>query len=104
MIVNQGKNKVTPAEISRQLLKDPHSISQLLVRMEKRGLVKNIKGLPRKNMIRVKLTSKGQKAFKNSLESNNLGKIFSILSEDEKEQFHLYCEKIREMAMSVLPK
>ena len=49
LIVHEAKNQTTPTEISRQLLKDHHSISQLLDRMEKKGLIRKTKGFHRKN-------------------------------------------------------
>ena len=56
-----GKD-VTPAKISRMLLREPHSISGILMRMEKQGLIKRAKNMERKNLIRVTLTSKGETA------------------------------------------
>jgi DNA-binding MarR family transcriptional regulator len=98
LVVHESKNKTTPAEISRQLMKDPHSISQLLGRMEKRGLLRNTKGFRRKNMIRVSLTKKGNEAFVNSTKGKNIGKIMAVLSEEEKKQLGVYLEKLQEKA------
>jgi DNA-binding MarR family transcriptional regulator len=102
LVVHEAKNKITPAEISRQLLKDHHSISQLLGRMEKRGLIRNIKGYRRKNMIRVSLTRKGHEAFINSTKGKNINKIMAVLSESERKQLELYLEKLREKAIEEL--
>jgi len=51
--------RATPSEISRRLLREPHSISGLLRRMEGKGLVKRVKDLDRRNLIRVTITKKG---------------------------------------------
>ena len=99
LVVNAAKKGITPAEISRQLLKDPHSISQLLRRMEKKGLLQNIKGIPKKNMIQVKLTEKGQEAYKLSMIGNKVSQIMSVLSEREKKQLVSSLDKLRERAM-----
>lgn len=99
LVVNTAKKGITPAEISRQLLKDPHSISQLLRRMEKKGLLQNIKGIPKKNMIQVKLTQKGQEAYKLSMIGNKVSQIMSVLSEREKKQLVTSLDKLRERAM-----
>ena len=50
----------TPAEVSRWLFREPHTVSGLLNRMEKHGLVRKIKDLGRKNMIRIVITEKGE--------------------------------------------
>ena len=47
-IIHESKNNITPAEISRQLLQAPNQISQLLTRMEKKGLLYKQKGTPKK--------------------------------------------------------
>jgi DNA-binding MarR family transcriptional regulator len=102
LIVHKAKNDITPAEISRQLLKDPHSISQLLGRMEKKGLLQNIRGYRKKNMVQVKLTEKGQKAFKLSESGNKVSDIMNVLSEREKKQLVKSLDKLRERAMEEL--
>jgi MarR family transcriptional regulator, organic hydroperoxide resistance regulator len=102
LIVHLSHNTVTPIEIARQLLKDTHSITQLLVRMEKRGLVKRVKDLPRKNMIRVVLTPKGQLAFKQTSGAKTIPKIMSVLTQDEKKQFEVTLNKLRNKTMQIL--
>ena len=58
--------KATPVELSRQLLRKHHSITGLLLRMEKKGLIIRNKDLKRKNMIRVSMTDKGKAMFHNA--------------------------------------
>ena len=84
------------------MLKDPHSISQLLGRMEKKGLLQNIRGYRKKNMVQVKLTEKGQKAFKLSESGNKVSDIMNVLSEREKKQLVKSLDKLRERAMEEL--
>ena len=102
LVVNTAKKGITPAEISRQLLKDPHSISQLLRRMEKKGLLENVKGYPKKNMIQVRLTQKGQEAYKLSMIGKKVSQIMSVLSDKEKEQLVKSLDKLRERAMEAM--
>jgi len=67
--INQIGSEVTPAELSRWLLRRSHSVSGLLNRMEKDGLIKKTKDLHRKNLVRVTITEKGKQAYKDSLKS-----------------------------------
>jgi len=53
--------KATPAAISRHIIRQPHTVSALVDRMAKRGLVKKVKDLDRKNLVRVVMTEKGKK-------------------------------------------
>ena len=67
-------DEATPARIARRLLREPHSISTLLSRMEKKGLVRKDKDLERKNLVRVTLTERGLKLISNRLkESQSTG-------------------------------
>ena len=82
VIVQAIGEKATPAEISRWLFREPHSISGLLARMEKQGLVRKVKDLDRKNLVRVVITEKGQQAYQQSTKRESIHRIMSSLSEE----------------------
>ena len=94
-------DEATPAEISRRLLREPHSVSTLLNRMEKRGLIKKIKDLPRKNMVRVSITEKGQAVYRRTTERAGMHEIMSVLSEKDKRELRLLLEKLRNKALKL---
>ncbi|MDD5288922.1 MAG: MarR family winged helix-turn-helix transcriptional regulator [Dehalococcoidales bacterium] len=94
-------NEATPAEISRRLVREPHSVSGLLNRMEKQGLIKKLKDLPRKNMVRVTMTEKGQKAYYQSTERTIMHSILSILTEDERKDTWVLLEKLRDKSLKM---
>jgi MarR family transcriptional regulator, multiple antibiotic resistance protein MarR len=89
----------TPAKISRWLFREPHSISEILDRMEKQGLVRKVKDLDRKNQVRIEITEKGQECYKTSFIPESIPKIFSVLSEDERHNFIASLIKLREAAI-----
>lgn len=99
LVVHGAKNNITPAEISRQLLKPSNLVSQLLTRMEKKGLLYKTRGSPKKNMVQIQLTKKGEEAFKLSTSGKKLNKIMSVLSNREKSQLVKYLDKLRQRAM-----
>lgn len=86
--------KVTAAEIARWLLREPHSVSSLLARMEKKGLVRKIKDLEKKNLIRIMLTQKGRQAYYRSTKRESINRIMSCLSTGEHQQLRAYAEKL----------
>lgn len=92
-------DKATPAEISRWLLRKQHTVTELLSRMEKKGLVRKTKDLERKNMIRVSLTEKGQQAYYQSSEIKCIRQLMSSLSEEERKQLRPCLEKLRDRAL-----
>ena len=92
----------TPAEISRWLLRESHTVSELLSRMEKDGLVSKTKDLDRKNLVRVTITEKGREAYDHSTKWNSVRRLMSSLSEGERRQLRSYLERVRDRALKEL--
>lgn len=84
----------TPAEISRRLFRQPHSISGLIKRMENEGLVIKRKNLDRKNLVRVEITQKGQRALDQAKTGKTIGKIMDCLTDKERKQLSSCLEKL----------
>ena len=87
--------EATPSEISRRIFREPHSVSALLNRMEKKGLVKRTQDLDRKNLVRVSITEKGRQAYDKSTGRKSIHNIISSLSEEERRQLRSCLEKLR---------
>ena len=102
MIVKGEDGPVTPAEISRSLFREPHTISGLLTRMEKQGLVKRVRDLQRKNMVRIAITDKGEKAYRKLGDVNAINSIMSCLSSKEQEGLRDTLLKLRRKALEEL--
>ena len=90
--------KATPAALSRQLLRQPHTVSSMVERMAKRGLVKKFRDLDRKDLIRVEITDKGRKAFEQSEKRGPIHRIMGDLHEKERGKFRKHLETIYAMA------
>jgi len=95
-------DKAKPSEIARWLLREPHSISEQLSRMEKAGLVKKAKDLDRKNLVRVELTEKGREALYHASKRESIHEILSSLSKEEKQQLGSSLQKLRVTALEEL--
>lgn len=98
-IVKAAKVPATPAEISRWLFREPHTVSGLLNRMEKEGLVRKVKDLERKNLIRVVITEKGEEAYCRSRKLKAIHKILSCLPQEERDNLRAYLETLRNKAL-----
>jgi len=90
-----SKEPLTPMKLSRQMNRQPHTVSALLTRMEDQGLVNTTKDLQRKNWVRVSLTKKGEEAFKRQLGARTSLNAISCLSENEIDTLHTTCKKLR---------
>jgi DNA-binding MarR family transcriptional regulator len=93
--------EATPAEISRRLVREPHSVSGLLNRMEKQGLITRVKDLPKRNMVRVSLTEKGREVYELSTKRLSMHDTMSVLSEGERSQLWNMLEKLRDKALKL---
>jgi len=97
-------DKTTPAQISRWTLRRPHSISGILDRMEKVGLIRKTKDLARKNQVRVSMTDKGRQAYNKSLKRKSIHRIMSALAEEERQQLWSRLETARNKALKEVGK
>ena len=85
LVLQARDNNATPTEISQWLLREPHTISALLDRMEKDGLVRRYRDMHRRNTVRVAMTEKGRNAYQASLERATFHRVMSVLSREERE-------------------
>ncbi len=85
-VVQALGNKATPASLSRHILRQPHTVSALVDRMARRGLVKKVKDLDRKNLVRVKMTQKGKSVYSRLSERMATHDMMADLSEEERQK------------------
>jgi DNA-binding MarR family transcriptional regulator len=83
--VHSTKNNAMPIEISRWQLREPQTITSILDRMEKKGLIKKSRDRQRKNVIRVALTEKGKQAYENATKADTFHQIMSVLSPEKRQ-------------------
>jgi len=101
LIHTLGK-EATPTKISLNLFRRRHSISEHLSRMEEKGLVRRIKDLQKKNLVRIELTEKGLKSYKQGERLESIVELMSELSFQELEQMELILKKLRDISLKTL--
>ncbi|MBT3362444.1 MAG: MarR family transcriptional regulator [Chloroflexi bacterium] len=101
-LVKEAETALTPAEIARRLFREAHTVSALLGRMEKQGLVKKIKDQKRKNQIRIELAPDGEKAYAQAKEMKSIGKIMSSLTGKKQEKLWEHLETLLSKAHSLM--
>jgi DNA-binding MarR family transcriptional regulator len=99
-IQNNG-GQATPVEISRQLFHELHSVTEMLERMIKEGLVKKYKGTGRSRSV-IKLTRKGLEVFNQSFHNDTDRRIFSVLSKKDRQKLFTSLLKVRNKAINEL--
>ena len=91
---------VTIGEICNWNVREPNSVLSLVNRMEKIGLVKKIRDAD-DDKIRIVIAEKGKKSY-TSASRVSIEMIFSVLSEEEKQQLNTSLRKLRSKARELL--
>ena len=98
-IVDVLGNKATVSEIARWLLREPHSVSGLVTRMEREGLVRKVSDLHRKNLVRVAITEKGRQAYYQSTKRESIHRIISSVTKQKRQRLALCLRTLRDTAL-----
>ena len=94
--------RATPAEIARWLGREPHTVSSLLSRMVSQGLVMKEKSLDKKNLVRIRLTAKGEQLYHEAIGMKSMHDIISVLNPEERKQLKALLGKLRDKAQANL--
>jgi DNA-binding MarR family transcriptional regulator len=100
-IVQRNGGRSTPVDIARDLFRELHSVTEMLVRMERDGLIVRHKGSGR-SKVEVSLTEQGLDVFHQSLNSEADSRIFSVLTKKQRERLSQYLWKLRGRTMEHL--
>jgi len=102
--INDLGGRTTPAAISRRVYREHNTVTALLGRMEKKGLISKVRDQERKNIWRIDMTEKGKGVLRQSTKMESIHMVISILSDDELKQLETYLRKIRDNALKQLTK
>jgi len=96
--------KITPAALSRILFLEPHSVSELIIRMQKKGLVTKKKDKKKGNVVRITITKKGREVCQQAMGQDFIHDIMSLLSDEQREQLKeclstLYTKALEELGI-----
>ncbi len=101
-IVQALQNRATPSEISRFIMRQPHTVSALIDRMQDKGYVKKYHDLDKKNLVRVSITEKGIQVYESSRKRGPIHRIMAVLSEEERSQLRELLKKLQTQARKEL--
>jgi len=95
-------NETTPSNVSEYVYQQRSSISDILNRMVKQGLIKKVHKARGNKRVIVSLTADGETALKLSQNRNYLHKVMSSLTVEEKQQLESAMEILRDAAVNEL--
>jgi DNA-binding MarR family transcriptional regulator len=100
-VIQSYGGEATPSEIGRRFFRELQSITEMLKRMEKAGLVSKRQGSGRAKTV-VKLTEKGSETLRQSLHNETDKRILSVLTPEERDQLAVSLSKLRMQALAEL--
>jgi DNA-binding MarR family transcriptional regulator len=101
-IIQAMGNETTPAELSRFVYQQRNSVSDILKRMEKQGLITKEKTTQGNGRVLVKMTKKGEKVLQLSKQREHLHNVMSVLNEGKRSQLESHLELLRDRAIEEL--
>lgn len=99
LILKSLNHQPTPGEIAYWLFREHNSVSEIINRMVKKGLLIKHKDPLKKNMVRIALTEKGEQAYLLSTKRQSIINVFSELSYSDYKQLLGYIKEIRNRAV-----
>lgn len=98
---SEGKGHATPSRLARFCMRQPHTMSGMLTRMESIGLVKRKRGADkkRKNLVWIELTPKGKEALKTAAKQTVADEIFNSIGSGERIELVRLLEKLQKKAL-----
>jgi MarR family 2-MHQ and catechol resistance regulon transcriptional repressor len=101
MAIKYANAPASPTQIADWVDRNPNSITLIIDRMEKNGLVKRVRDFKDRRSIRIAMTEKGERCL---AESTVIGwdlikEILDILSDEEMEKLKELLEKVRLQAV-----
>ncbi len=102
-IMKEENVSPTPAEIARWLSRRPITVSALLTRMEKLGLITQKSTFSPKKAITVEMTSKGEQTYREMTRTRKaVPTILSSLSPSQRQQMKGFLEKLSQKAQLMM--
>jgi DNA-binding MarR family transcriptional regulator len=95
-------DETSPSELARYAYEHKSAISDILIRMEKQGLITKTKNIIGNGRVQVKLTPKGEEALRLSSEREYLCKVMSGLTPEKTAQLESCLDLIRDNAIKQL--
>jgi DNA-binding MarR family transcriptional regulator len=99
-ISNITNKPIIITDLAPSLYRSVNSISTIIDRMEKNGLVKKIRDLPDRRSVRLQITPAGEKKYIEALKPNRemIKRLLSVYSDEELETFIRLLRKLKKKA------
>ncbi len=102
-MIQTSEDEPTPANLARLLRRKPHTISQIIGRMVKAGLVRKAPSRQYRNRVCIQMTEQGEAIYLRSRERQSFNRIMSHITPKKRELLASLLEEIWGYAQLELP-
>jgi MarR family multiple antibiotic resistance transcriptional regulator len=106
LIIKRSIRPIRPIDLAQLLLRKRTSMSALVNTLQKKGLVRKVKDLDRRNLVRIELTEKGEAVFRQaydvSVKDKAIYRILRAVSDEQYQQLMSSLEILLEKALEEL--
>ena len=99
LILARSASPPTCSEISRIVMRRPHTVTALLNGMQRAGLIKRVKDKESQKLVRIVMTEKGRQVWEKVMQTPLSLEFTSLLSIGEFRQLVSMLEKVRDSAL-----
>jgi len=94
--------KATPANIAMVEMREPHTVSHMILSLEELGMVRRCKDLDKANQVRAELTEKGLECYEKCKPRQSIYRIIGCLTDKERGQLVDLLDKVSAAAKKEL--
>jgi len=102
--IKETAEPATIPAIAARVARELNTVTELLKRMEKDGLIRKVRKRMGRKIFTVELTEKGEAAYLKATQINILYKVLSSLSQEERERCEFCLEKLKSISLEELCK
>ncbi len=102
LLVHDAPEEPTPADLCRWVLRKHNTVSALLRRMEKKGLLVRSRDADKQNQWRISLTEQGEREWQWATQINAIRFVMSEFSQAKKDALESLLTKIGDKALTML--
>ena len=96
-------NAPTQSEIARWVVRKPHTVAAALERMEKQGLIRQVRNAGGRKQVRVEITEKGEDVYRRQhKQRRTISTVLGGITPEEREALRTILRKLRDSTLSEL--
>ena len=104
-VIVESSKPVTMSLIASKIARELHTVTELLMRMQKDGLIKKVRQKRTAVLYNIEATEKGKEARQEARKVGiMMGALFSTLSPQEQDALTIYLEKLKSRSLEELRK